>query len=354
MKAPLQADMNTDRKALVYKGMPPDVTCCDQALRILPNGEWIVVFMTGGNVEPERANFVALCRSADRGETWGPLETVLRFEDRACTLTEVLVHGDAVTVFVNIHAGFFDAWRNCTIVSRDGGRTWSWPEEFAPLPRRGFVRNICRATWGEWIAPFQYYEPTGDPDASPLKDGSFNQAFIGTLVSADEGRTWEKSNLVRSRCWAENNVVELRDGRLVMLNRADGTGCLWRSESRDRGRTWDEPRRTDIPNPGSKFRLFRLRDGRICLLHNPNARTEHPNSKHYAACNRNPLALWISGDDLRTWGYKRVLTDFPGHLAYPDGAVDGNGEYIHFAFDYNRHDVIYWGAALPAGDQEAL
>ena len=339
--------MNADRKALVYKGMPPNVTCCDQALRILPNGEWIVFFMTGGNVEPERANFVALCRSTDQGETWGPLETVLRFEDRACTLTEALVHKGAVILFVNVHAGFFDQWRNYTICSRDGGRTWGRPEEFTPLPRRGFVRNIYRASWEEWVAPFQYYEPTGDLDISPLKDGSFRRMWIGTLVSPDEGRTWVKSNLVGSQYWAENNVVELRDGRLVMLNRADGTGCLWRSDSADRGRTWSEPQPTEIPNPGAKFRLFRLRDGRIAMIHNPNPRTSHPNSKHYALCNRNPLALWISDDDLSTWGYRRLLTDFPGHLAYPDGVVDEREEYIHFAFDYNRHDVVYWGAKLP-------
>jgi predicted neuraminidase len=336
-----------DRKSLVYKGVAPNCTCCDQALRILPNGEWVVVFMTGGNIEPEPANFVALCRSTNQGETWGPMETVLRRDDRACTLTEALVHGNELIVFVNIHAGYFDRWLNYTIRSRDHGRTWSEPEPFAPLPRRGFVRNIYRASWGDWIMPFQYYEPTGNPDASPLKDGSLEHAQIGTLVSRDEGRTWARSNLVPGRYWAEANVVELRDGRLVMLNRADLTGCLWRGESTDRGSTWSDPVRTDIPNPGSKFRLFRLRDGRIALIHNPNAQTRHPNSKTYALCNRNPLALWISDDDMQSWGYQRILTDFPGHLAYPDGEVDGNEAYIHFAFDYNRHDIVYWGAGLP-------
>jgi predicted neuraminidase len=142
-------------------------------------------------------------------------------------------------------------------------------------------------------------------------------------------------------------VVELGNGRLVMLNRADGTGCLWRSESADRGRTWTDPVPTAIPNPGSKFRLFRLKDGRIVLVHNPNAATSHPNSKYYALCNRNPLALWISDDDLVTWSYQRILTDFPGHLAYPDGVVDETETYVHLVFDYNRHDVIYWGAELP-------
>lgn len=337
----------SDRKALVYKGMPPNIACSDQTLRILPNGEWVTVFMTGGSVEPDPANFVALCRSTDKGETWGPLETVLRVENKGCTPAEVLVHGGEIVVFITIHDGCFEKWTNCTVRSRDNGRTWGEPEPFSPLPRRGFVRTVYRASWGDWIAPFQYYEPTGDPDASPVKDGSFENMWVGALISHDQGRTWTKSQLVRGRCWAENNVVELRDGRLVMLIRADGTGYLWRSESKDRGRTWSDPVQTEIPNPGSKFRLFRLRDGRIVMIHNPNSQTWHPNSKHYALCNRNPLAMWISSDDTRTWGYQRILTDFPGQLAYPDGVVDEAEGFVHFTFDYNRHNVIYWGARLP-------
>ncbi len=83
------------------------------------------------------------------------------------------------------------------------------------------------------------------------------------------------------------------------------------------------------------------------LVHNPNAATSHPNSKPMAMLNRSPLALWVSDDDMETWGSRRVLTDFPGMLAYPDGQVDADERFVHFAFDYNRHDVIYWGARLP-------
>jgi predicted neuraminidase len=339
-----------DRKALVYKGMPPNVTCCDATLRILPNGEWAVFFMTGGNVEPEPANFVGLCRSTDGGSVWGELETVRKYDDRGCTMSEAIVDGSRTTVFIQVHGGKFDRWWNYTTTSADNGRSWSEPEVFEPLPRRAFVRNVYRASWGDWIVPFQYYSPTSDggDDAAVIEDGSYKDMRIGALISADGGQTWEKSSLVRSKTWAENNVVERRDGRLVMLHRVDWTGCLWRCESTDRGRTWSESVRTEIPNPGSKFRLFRLRDGRIVLVHNPNSETKHPNSKNYAWVNRNPLALWVSDDDMETWGYKRVLTDFPGMLAYPDGVVDEKEEYLHFAFDYNRHDVIYWGARLPS------
>jgi hypothetical protein len=50
---------------------------------------------------------------------------------------------------------------------------------------------------------------------------------------------------------------------------------------------------------------------------------------------------------MRTWAYKRDLFQFPGQLQYPDGFVDEVEGYVHFVFDYNRHDVIYWGAKLP-------
>ncbi len=45
-----------DQKQLVYKGCPPDHCCCDSTLRILPNGEFAVFFLTGGPIEPDINN----------------------------------------------------------------------------------------------------------------------------------------------------------------------------------------------------------------------------------------------------------------------------------------------------------
>ncbi len=325
-----------DHKALIYKGAVPDLCCCDATLRILPSGEFVVIFMGGGDGEPRLENHIRLCRSSDRGASWSAPETVMRFADRGCLLTEAVLDGEMLTLYGMSHRGMYKEWRNWTIRSGDGGRSWSAPEEFAPYPCRAFIRNRLILRNGNHLYPVQVYPVKDDPDSSPILDGSLESPANGALVSSDGGRSFRKSNLVYGASdWAENNVVELRDGRIAMLIRSDKTGCLFRTDSADGGLTWGEPGRTEIPNGGTKFRLFPLPDGRIALLHNPDP------------ARRWPLALWISDDDMASWGYQRILTDFPGELQYPDGVVDADGTMIHFAFDYNRHDLIYWGAELP-------
>lgn len=325
-------------KSLVYKGFPPDHCCCDATWRRLPGGGQAVFFLTGNATEPQPGNYVALCRSEDEGLTWSAPEAVIRNEPGGVTLSEVTVHDGLITVYLQIHHGYFDHWETATITSNDDGRTWSQPQSFEPLPRRSMIRSLYKTTWGEWVLPYQYYGVTGDWAQSPLHDGSHRSPWNGTLTAPSPNGPWTDSQQIQgAKGWAEVNVTELRDGRLVMLARSDWDGCLLRSESTDRGRTWSPYVHSDIPNPGSKFRLFRLKDERIVLIHNPNP----------VKGKRNPLALWVSDDDMQTWGTKRVLTDFPGLLQYPDGEVDADERYIHFAFDYNRHDVLYWRAELP-------
>ena len=81
--------------------------------------------------------------------------------------------------------------------------------------------------------------------------------------------------------------------------------------------------KTDIPNPAAKVNLQRARDGRIFLLHNPSSTT------------RNPLSLWISSDDMKTWSVKVDLVKElvrGSNLNYPDG----------FLYEEKRELVFVW------------
>ncbi|WP_216821055.1 sialidase family protein [Singulisphaera sp. GP187] len=167
------------------------------------------------------------------------------------------------------------------------------------------------------------------------------------LISNDGGKTWSEHGNVRLTTddryhgWAENSIAELTDGRIVMILRGDRLGgVLYSAESKDGGKTWPEfATKTAIPNPGSKATLDSLGGDTVAMLHNPNP-------KH-----RSPLALWVSFDGLKTWPYQRVLvpesSDGPkGTLNCPDGFVSQDQQWLHFAFDDNRHRAVHYSAKL--------
>lgn len=338
--AEVAADSRLDRQQTIFQGLPPDSLACDTTLRRLPDGSWVVMMLGGGTREPLPENRVFLSRSSDEGKTWSPMEHVdlgiKRFQPRTAIVpTELMVRENRCTLFVGTHDGRFGEWKCWYLHSDDSCRTWGRPIALPPpLNRSTFIRNHIVRGNGQIVLPFQHY--AGRP--GPLNPRN------GVISSFDGGRTWSVHGSIRIsrdtryRGWAENNIVELERDHLAMLIRADGLGgVLFRADSRDGGRTWGDAAPTDIPNPGSKFTLYKLGGDKVALLHNP-----HPSE-------RNPLALWVSFDLMQTWPYRRVLVATPGRLNYPDGFVSRDGRYLHFAYDDNRTRAVYYGAKLPEG-----
>ncbi len=323
-------------KSVVYRGTYPDTLCCDSTWRRLPDGSQAVFFLTGGIIEPSSENYVAICRSTDEGCTWSSPAVVARNPEGAVLLTEVTVIDSLITVYLQFHQGRFADWRVATIESSDNAHTWTEPREFAPLPQRAFIRNLYQTSWGEYLLPYQFYpaSPGGKLTDSPLTGNVVSDPQNGVLISPHPSADseWQSSaRLNGARGWSEVNLVELNNEQLSMLTRSDGAGVLLRSDSNDRGRTWSAWERTLIPNPSSKFRLFRLSDQRTLLLHNPTSEIGR----------RNPLALWISSNDMQSWDEQYLISDYPGQLAYPDGSVDTDESQLCFAFDHNRHEIIH-------------
>lgn len=339
-----------DRIELIYSGTIPNLLCCDSTLRKLPNGDWIAVFLSGGHAEPLPENNVFLTRSRDQGLTWSPIRPLFDNSAGAFVPTEVIVAESKIYLYVSKHDGKFWDWVSCCSVSEDMGETWSELRPIAHKPDRTFIRNLLVHPDGTWLLPYQHYKLDEEEaalvrgDGRPIYRTKRTISENGIMTSRDQGETWVCNDGARMGPapfnWAENNIALLSDGTLAMLIRADRTGVLYRCDSADGGKSWSEPSATTIPNPGAKFRLFNCSDNRIALLHNP------VSGNGVVGRRRNPLSLWISEDDMQTWSTQRDLVTFPGQLAYPDGFLDEEQGMIHFAFDYNRHDMIYYGAML--------
>lgn len=332
-------DAKQDRTSTIFLGQSPDKLACDTTLRLMPDGSWVHVMLGGGDKEPDPRNGVFLSRSEDEGVTWSTATTIdLGFPREGNTIalvpTELMVYQGRCRLFFATHDGAFGGWKEWFAVSDDSCMTWADPQP-APgrLHDRSFIRNHIVTREGRLLLPFQHY--VGEPRHDPVN---------GVLISEDGGETWSEHGNIRLsddpsyKGWAENNIVELLDGRIAMIIRADGLGgVLYYAESSDGGKTWPEfATKTDIPNPGSKATLYGLGADRVALLHNPNPKT------------RSPLALWISFDGMKTWPYQRVLRgDLEGRFNYPDGFVSADKQWLHFAFDHNRDKAIHVSARLP-------
>jgi predicted neuraminidase len=350
-----EADAKQDRTLVAYDGKKPNSMVCDTTLRELPDGSWILFMLAGGDTEPSPKNYIGVTRSRDQGKTWTPLEPFnVGFPREDKTIgqgpTELMIRDGRCTLFFSTHSHHWkNDWQSWMIHSDDCCQTWSQPQ---PMPGRlryrTFVRNHTITRDGRILLPFQHYIGPEDESSKPPLDRPLTNPRNGVLMSSDGGKTWTEHGNIRLTendryfGWAENNIVELADGRIAMIIRGDGLGgVLYYAESRDGGRTWPPfAQKTEIRNPGSKATLYPLGGDAVAMLHNPNP-------KH-----RSPMALWISFDGMKSWPYRRVLVpescDGPkGRLNYPDGFVSKDKQYLHFAFDDNRHRAVYYGAKLP-------
>ncbi len=349
------ADAKQDRTNIPYDGIKPNSMVCDTILRELPDGTWILFILAGGTTEPSPLNYTGVTRSRDKGRTWTPLEPFnvgIPREGKAIGQgpTELLIHKGRCSLYFSTHSLHWrNDWKSYVIHSMDNCRTWTAPALLpGRLENRTFIRNGIIARDGRILLPFQHYIGPEEERSKPPLERALSNPRNGLLISSDHGKTWSEHGNIRLTDndryfgWAEPNIVELPGNRIAMIIRADGLGgVLYYAESRDGGRSWPEfAAKSEIPNPGSKATMYSLGKETVALLHNPNPR------------HRSPLALWVSYDGMKTWPYQRVLvkesSDGPaGRINYPDGFVSRDRQWLHLAYDDNRHRAVYYGAKLP-------
>jgi hypothetical protein len=346
---------------------------CGASLAEMPNGDLLCWWLSGSDNEPATDNNVLASRSTDQGKSWGaPYVLVAAGKDPgALTVMHTTPDGSVIAFGAHWPADLqYTVWRYFRITSTDNGHSWTQQE---PVRVRAtddimFCRPI-RLQNGEYLFPASFFEKRPAPltasidalahacseaDAKllpPDPAGTVPDKFAthlhgcSVLTTADPNlRQLVEHAGIRNRPLGllEGTAVELQDGRIVMLMRAEYGGFLWRAESQDNGRTWSDAWQTDIPNPTSLPALIRLPDGRIALIHNA-----------VGGCvgrrgNRDPLSIWLSDDEMATWYLKEdIITG--GQLAYPCPLLVG-GRLV-FTYDRNRREARFVEVTLPRSNR---
>lgn len=207
---------------------------------------------------------------------------------------------------------------NRRTVSYDGGITWSAPEPLNDNINNCWTGNII-VSRTRWLMPVSYCTAAGgscDDKSDMIKWAKSNFDFkCRVLYSDDNGASFKMGAEIPSpeKHLIEPRLVELPDGRLMMLIRSMDSAELFRSYSSDNGISWSEAERSGIPNPSAKILLLKTPGNKVVLVHNP------------TTPRRSRLELWCGDGD--TWESKLLIaTDTRRNLNYPDGFFDDNGD----------------------------
>lgn len=191
------------------------------------------VFRDGTEHDFSPSGRALISQSRDHGRTWTPARVIAdapEVDDRNVAITALK---RSLLVVFNTYTRNRESLAVSTR-SIDGGLTWSPP---APIG-----------------------EPNTRTKAAPvlLRDGSLILPFYiapgsGSLAarSTDDGRTWTTVRVPDTDGFVgdEWDVLEVSKGHLVGIIRNSHPrtdGFFWMTESRDRGKSWSTPRKTNV------------------------------------------------------------------------------------------------------------
>lgn len=333
-------DFELFRSQLKFAYKPSTIFTADETftfgrepiIRPMPDGSIACLIFTGGETEPRNENIVAITNSYDRGLNWTKPKVIFRHKTRGVWATEIFTEGKRPCVFVHT----FDATSHYLEIrahrsfSADNGKNWSEPISLSGNVNNVSIRQGIVLKNGTWIFPVYWQEVLSgfdwDKESKPAigNDQGLWQFFCGVIRSNDCGKTFSAHGNIRAdtHLW-EPNIVELESNHLLMYIRANEGGYLYKSESFDGGLSWSEPGSSNIPNAGTKISLVKIGDA-VIMLHNPNSEY------------RNPLSLWVSKDNCKTWNTKLDIawSDIPTRqICYPHAFADENEKILYVAID---------------------
>ena len=227
--------------------------------------------------------------------------------------------------------------RLCVRKSGDRGYTWSPATVLFSEPGI-FIKQPCVVlSNGNWLLPAYYC--TWDGDYSIVK------------ISTDSGATWQEYPVSGGMNRVQMDVLELEDTTLLAVFRSREADRIYMSRSHDMGRTWDVPRRTELPNNNAQIQMTKLKNGHLMMVYNDvtlekdQFRVVTKNGKLEKKTLRTPLAVTVSEDNGKTWPYMRYIQmadekylQTQEGYSYP-AIIQAQDGRIHIAYTYLREAI---------------
>ncbi len=214
-------------------------------------------------------------------------------------------------------------------VSKDGARTWSDSDllgfEAGTMARsRPILLND-----GDYLLPL-YHETGEDRERTEPDTCSY------FLRYSPKEKTWTPTNRIFSKLGnLQASPVQIDDNYLVAYIRRGGgfgpmkDGVLYRSESRNGGRTWTAGKETEFRNPNSAADFIKLANGHLLLVFNDNNEGE-----------RRPLTVAISTDNDKSYPHRRNIVNVPGDESGYPSAIQTQDGRIHVVYTSAERTVV--------------
>ncbi len=312
-----------------YRGMPGSIVA-------LNDGRLLLTY-SGMNAAGQGTDAIAARYSPDKGKTWGE-EFVLvpkpqpPAADRYCHPSLLrLANGQLLLSYIYVSGASPLFGHNYYRRSADDGKTWG--DQLIVTPRAGYhiMHNdkLVQLSSGRIIAPIEH-------ELVSSADGHAGYVSY-SVYSDDNGYSWHESqNSVKLLPIEaqEPHVVELKDGRVMMLMRTY-SGCVARAYSTDRGESWSKGelvRALPLPKTSSALNIKRIPGTGDLLLLRASSGTQEPPLK------RTPLVSVLSKDDGETWENERVIAGDPeDDYGYPSLLFVGDTAVI----SYHQRDGLH-------------
>lgn len=341
--------MNTDHRlpevSFLFGDNPGFAQCHASTLIHLKKGQFIAAWFGGSK---EGADDVGIWMTKGDPGSWQKPFEVAKIKDEA-HWNPVLFQAPSGKIFLFFKVGKNTAdWETWVKTSDDEGKTWSKAYELVPGNRggRGPVRNkpIVLSS-GMWIA------------GASNEDGPWNAFFD---LSSDSGRTWHATPYLqldrknfKGKGIIQPTLWENPTGQVHALLRSSD-GYIFRTDSKDTGKTWSQVYKTSLPNPNSAIDVVQLSGDTLVLACNTD-------DKNWGS--RGTLIWAISFNNGNTWT-KKVVVDsgmaddefsYPAIIQYHDTiAMTYTWKRKKIAFVKLTKDLIFKNAEPMNGDSSLV